>query len=120
MALGLYGVAKFGRSLPALPATLLLAASLVGGLGALLGAPVIMAVAPLALGALLTVFASLHRMALIAALAGVLLLACACAFMAGGIGAAPLSLLAAAVFGLGLQRVRSRSLAVIPLASVLP
>jgi hypothetical protein len=102
--LGLFALARFGRKLPALPATLLLAASLACGLGALLlDDAAILALVPLALGGLAVIFASLHRMALIAAFSGMLLFAGACAFTIAGTSAATLSLLAAALFGLSVQ-----------------
>jgi hypothetical protein len=110
--LGLFSLARFGRKLPAFPATLLLSASLACGLGALLGGTAILALLPLALGGLVVIFASLHRMALIAALSGMLLVAAACAFTIAGTSMATLSLLAAALFGLNVQTVSSNMPAV--------
>ena len=101
--LGLFALARFGRKLPALPATLLLTASLACGLGALLEGTAILALIPLALGSLAVIFASLHRMALIAAFSGMLLFAAACAFTIAGTSVATLSLLTAALFGLSVQ-----------------
>ena len=106
--LGLFALARFGRKLPALPATLLLGSSLACGIGALLGGSAIIALLPLALGGVAVIFASLHRMALIAALSGMLLFAAACAFTIAGTSAATISLLAAALFGLSVQTFSSK------------
>jgi hypothetical protein len=85
--------------------------SLACGLDALLDGTTIPALLPLALGGLAVIFAGLHRMALIAAISGMLLFAAACAFTIAGATTATLSLLAAALFGLSIQTFSSNKLA---------
>jgi hypothetical protein len=108
-ALGLFAVARFAKPLPPLAATAALAASLCGGIAALVTGDPLAALLPLALAGVAIVFAALYRLAPVAALSGGLLFAGACAFAGDGAGRAALSLFAAGLFGLSAQRLSSSS-----------
>jgi hypothetical protein len=103
-ALGLSALARAGQRMPQLPATLVLAGTLGSGLAALLMGVVMAALLPLALGGLVMSIAGLRRGARRSAMAGFLILAAAAAGVSDGLGAASLSLLAAGLFGAGLQK----------------
>jgi hypothetical protein len=109
VSLGLSAIARFLRPLPPLPATLLLLAALGGGVGALFGAGLFFALLPLLLGGLAATIAALHRAAVTGLLAGVLLMASACAFAGAGMTMPGLLLLAAALTGFSLQTRASKS-----------
>lgn len=99
VALGLCAIARCGKPLPALPATLALMAALGGGLLALFGASLLFALAPLLLGGLAVTVAALRRGTFTLLLAGVLLMAAAAALLARGVALPGLVLLAAALTG---------------------
>lgn len=108
-ALGLSALARAHRPVPPLLASLALASALVAGLGALFTGLVTASLLPLALGGIGAGFAGLQRKSLIAVSAGFLLAAAACAGWSDGLGAASLSLLAAGLLGVAIQkRVSSR------------
>lgn len=103
----LAALARFGRPLNGLAASLALALALAGGLAALLGAPVMLALVPAVLAALAIIAAAVHGMAGMAVLAGLAMLA-ACLAFAGG-GGSPGVLLFSAAALLGLARAPSAS-----------
>jgi hypothetical protein len=108
-ALGLSVLARAGRKLPQLPATLALAGAFGGGLAALFSGAVMAALLPLALGGVTIVIVCLRSGAFVASVSGLLVAAAAASGVSEGPGAACLSLLAAGLFGAGLQkRVSSR------------
>lgn len=98
-ALGLSALARAGAKLPQLPATLVLAAALACGLGALFTGTVMAALLPLALGGVAMIAANLKHGIGMAAMAGLLILCAACAAISDGLGTASMSLLAAGLFG---------------------
>jgi hypothetical protein len=108
VSLGLGAIAQLTRPLPALPATMALAAALAGGLIALFGGGVAFALLPLLLGGLAAFVAALHRAAAVPLLAGLLLMASAAAFAGAGVAMPGLLLLAASLAGFALQRRRSK------------
>jgi hypothetical protein len=108
-SLALCAIARAGRPLPALPATLALVFALLGGLAALAGAGLIFALLPPLLAGLVAAVAGLHRAALRPLLAGLLLAAAACAFFSAGVGLAGLLLLAAALAGFAVQTRASKT-----------
>jgi len=109
-ALSLSALALLARPLPPLLATLALSAALAGGLAALAGYGLLLALWPLLLGGVAAMVAALHRGALPALLAGLLLAAAALAFAGAGLALPGLILLAASLTGFALQkRVSSKS-----------
>jgi hypothetical protein len=103
-ALGLSAFARTGRRLPQLPATLVLAGALGGGIAALFTGAVMAALLPLAAGGIAMLIAYLRHGAIIPALSGFLIVAAASAGISDGLGAASLGLLAAGLFGAGFQK----------------
>ena len=103
-ALGLSALARAGRKLPQLPATLALAGALGAGLGALFTATVMAALLPLALGGVAMTIAGMRCGAIVPALSGFLVLGCACAAVSDGLGAASFGMLGAGLFGACFQR----------------
>jgi hypothetical protein len=108
VGLGLSAIARCCRPVPALPATLALAAALGGGVFALFGGSLLFALLPLLLGGLAVAVVALHRAAFVLLLAGVLLMAAAAALLARGVALPGLMLLAAALAGFAQARVSSR------------
>jgi hypothetical protein len=106
--LGLSAIARCCKPVPALPATLALAAALGGGIFALFGGSLLFALLPLLLGGLAVAVVALHRAAFVLLLAGVLLMAAAAALLARGVALPGLVLLAAALAGFAQARVSSR------------
>jgi hypothetical protein len=106
-ALALASLARFSRKVPAAPASILLAASLAGGLGAVLSGTPMLAAAPAALAAIVITIVALQDLVFLAALSGLALLAALFAFLHQGAG--PGMLLFAAVALLGLVRSSARS-----------
>ncbi len=109
VSLGLCAVARCLRPMPALPATLALAAALAGGIAALFGASLLFALLPLLLGGLAVMVVALHRAAFSLLLAGALLMAAAAAFLARGVTLPGVMLLAAALAGFAVQTRASNS-----------
>lgn len=103
VSLGLCAIARCLRPMPALPATLALAAALAGGIAALFGGSLLFALLPLLLGGLAVMVAALHRAAFSLLLAGALLMAAASAFLARGVTLPGVMLLAAALAGFAVQ-----------------
>jgi hypothetical protein len=109
VALGLSALARAGTRLPQLPATLVLAGALGAGIAALFTGAVMAALLALAAGGIAIIIGCLKSRALVASLSGFLVVAAAASGVSEGLGAASLSLLAAGLFGAGIQkRVSSR------------
>lgn len=108
-ALALSTVARLARPVPALLATLVLLLALGGGFAALFGAGPVFALLPLLLGGLVVAIAALSRGHVTATLAGALMTAAACAFLARGVALPGLVLLAAVLGGFALQTRASNS-----------
>jgi len=109
VSLGLCAIARCLRPMPALPATLALAAALAGGIAALFGAGLLFALLPLLLAGVAVMVAALHRAAFSLLLAGALLMAAASAFLARGVTLPGVMLLAAALAGFAVQTRASNS-----------
>ena len=112
VALGLSALARAGRKLPPLLASIALAGALLAGLVAFFTGSVMPVLLPLALGGV----AMLVSGRIFAMLSGALLLAAASAGLAAGLEAGLLSLLAAALLGAGLYRRASRMMPLAPAA----
>ena len=109
VALVLSAVARLARPVPALPATLALLLALAGGFAALFGAGPVFALLPLLLCGLAAAITALSRGNVTATLAGALLTAAACAFLARGVALPGLVLLGCALGGSALQTRASNS-----------
>jgi len=109
VALALSAIARLSRPVPALPATLALVLALGGGFAGLFGAGPVFALLPLLLCGLVATIAALSRGNVTATLAGALLTAAACAFLARGVALPGLVLLASALGGFALQTRASNS-----------
>jgi hypothetical protein len=112
VGLALCAIARCLGPMPALPATLALAAALAGGIAALFGGSLLFALLPLLLGGLAVMAAALHRAVPSLLLAGLLLMAAAAAFLARGVALPGVLLLAAALAGFAAQTRVSNSRAV--------
>jgi hypothetical protein len=116
--LSLCVVARLLRPLPPLPATLVLVLALGCGIASLFGAALLFALLPLLLGGLVATVAALHRAAVTGVLAGVLLMASACAFAAAGLTLPGLALLSASLAGFAIQtRASNRRASLVSLSS---
>ena len=109
-ALALAAIARFARPASPLAATLALVAALACGLGAMLSGYAMAALVALMLAGLAVIAAAFNRMAIVAILSGIALLASGLCALQAGVGAGTLLFCAAALVGLARpQLLRSNS-----------